>query len=110
MKKKVYVALLSLCCPIMLNTQQVFAEETTPTGDTVVYEEPSTESSSEELPTVPTPEASEEVPEATEETTEATEEAVTEETDTSEETAESTEAVEEATRLQKKFRRCLHGH
>ncbi|MBL1225415.1 MucBP domain-containing protein [Enterococcus sp. BWR-S5] len=100
MKKKVYVALLSLCCPIMLNTQQVFAEEAagepTPTSETVGLEDQLPEGGPEELPAVSEPEVSEEAPEVTEETTDTTEETVVEETDVTEETVESTEAEESA--------------
>lgn len=103
MKKKVYVALLSLCCPIMLNTQQVFAEEvaseTAPTSETVAAEEGTTESEPEEVPVESAPEVSEEAPVATEETQESTEETsdtVVEETEVSEETVESTETPKEA--------------
>ncbi|WP_321387330.1 hypothetical protein, partial [uncultured Enterococcus sp.] len=98
MKKKVYVALLSLCCPIMLNTQQVFAEEaageSTPTSETVGFEDQLSEGGPEELPAVSEPEVSEEAPEVTEETTDTTEETVVEETDVTEETVESTESTE----------------
>ncbi|WP_086348382.1 MucBP domain-containing protein [Candidatus Enterococcus clewellii] len=114
MKKKVYVALLSLCCPIMLNTQQVFAEEvaseTAPTSETVAAEEGTTESGPEEVPVESAPEVSEEAPVATEETQESTEETsntVVEETEVSEETVESTETPKEAPVEEEKAARAL---
>ena len=90
MKKKVYVALLTLCCPIILNTQQAFAEESTSSGTTVV----SSEVLEEAVPTETTESSSTQTPETTETIVGSTE---CTETTTTTDSSESTSTTEEAT-------------
>lgn len=116
MKKKVYVALLSLCCPIMLNTQQVFAEEAgaehAPTSETVTSEDQLSENGPEELPTDLAPEVSEEAPEVTEEVTEEAPETpetseVVEDTALAEDTTVTEDTVENVEETKEKAARAL---